>query len=91
MTKKDTKKVADSQPQTMELIQETYVDGVASISIRQNVAKIDFYQASPIMNKGESGEQKEFRKVSHRLALPVTGLNEIYGILGNILKENKEK
>jgi hypothetical protein len=43
------------------------------------------------MNEGSSGEQKEFRKVSHRLALPVTGLNEIYGILGNILKENKEQ
>jgi hypothetical protein len=33
-----------TQPQA-NLIDEMYVDGTASISIRQNVAKIDFYQA----------------------------------------------
>jgi hypothetical protein len=41
----------------------------ASISIRQNVAKIDFYQALPIMDKDGADEQREFRKVSHRLVL----------------------
>jgi hypothetical protein len=45
-----------------------------SISIRQNVAKIDFYQALPIIDKDGADEQREFRKVSHRLVLPVTGL-----------------
>jgi hypothetical protein len=53
------------------------IHGTASISIRQNVAKIDFYQALPIMDKDGADEQREFRKVSHRLVLPVTGLADI--------------
>jgi hypothetical protein len=79
-----------AKPQTINLIDETYVDGTASISIRQNVAKIDFYQASPVMGKDDTDEQKEFRKISHRLVLPVAGLAEIHEILDKIIKQNQK-
>ncbi|MBA5248215.1 MAG: hypothetical protein FE834_01570 [Gammaproteobacteria bacterium] len=74
----------------MDLIQETYVDGIASISVRQSVAKFDFYQASLVANEEGSEEQKEVRKLSYRLTLPMAGLIEMYEILGNIVKETKE-
>ena len=91
-TKLETKKVAEKNQasQSMELVEETYVDGTASISIRQNVAKIDFYQASPVMNEDGSSDQKEFRKVSHRLVLPVAGLSEIHDILDKVKKDNQK-
>ncbi|RUA05869.1 MAG: hypothetical protein DSY43_03620 [Gammaproteobacteria bacterium] len=88
MAKKESKTTEVAQ--SIDLIQETYVDGTASITIRQNVAKIDFYQASPVVNEDSSGEQKEFRKVSHRLILPVAGLAEIHGILSKIIKESQK-
>lgn len=87
MKKQDTKTKTMTPPQPMDLIQETYVDGTASISIRQSVAKIDFYQASLITTEDSSDEQKESRKISHRITLPMSGLTEIYGILGNIINE----
>ncbi|WXU00445.1 MAG: hypothetical protein Ctma_1160 [Catillopecten margaritatus gill symbiont] len=83
-----TEKTTAQQP--MELVQETYVDGVASIGIRQNVAKIDFYQASPVTNEEGTDDKQEFRKVSHRLVLPMAGLLEIHEILDKIIKENQE-
>lgn len=88
MTKKEVTAKTDEAP-SMDLIQETYVDGIASISVRQNVAKFDFYQASLVMAEEGSKEQKEYRKISHRLALPMSGLTEMYEILGNIVKEKE--
>jgi len=85
MTERETASKAE-----IDLIQETYVDGVASVGVRQNVAKFDFYQASLMMNEEGSEEQKEYRKISYRLSLPVAGLIELYEILGNIVKERKE-
>jgi hypothetical protein len=38
-----------------------YVDGTASISIRQNVAKIDFYQALPIIDKDGADVKKAIK------------------------------
>ncbi len=79
-----------AQPQTINLIDETYVDGTASISIRQNVAKIDFYQSSPVIDEDGIDEKKEFRKISHRLVLPVAGLAEMHEILDKIIKQNQK-
>jgi hypothetical protein len=94
MEKKMEKKEENSTPEVTQpqanLIDEMYVDGTASISIRQNVAKIDFYQASPIMSKDGADEKREFRKISHRLVLPVTGLAEIREILDKIIKQTQE-
>ncbi|VVM17285.1 hypothetical protein BSPWISOXPB_9486 [uncultured Gammaproteobacteria bacterium] len=91
MEKKEVSSTPEvAQPQA-DLINEMYVDGTASISIRQNVAKIDFYQALPIMDKDGADEQREFRKVSHRLVLPVTGLAEIREILDKLIKQTQEQ
>ncbi|MDC9714319.1 MAG: hypothetical protein PSN36_00630 [Gammaproteobacteria bacterium] len=75
----------------MDLINETYVDGTLSIGVRHNVAKIDFYQAMPILNEDDVEEQREMRKASHRLVLPVTGLVEMHGILEKVISSIKEK
>jgi hypothetical protein len=65
-------------------------DGVASVGIRQNIAKIDFYQASPIIDENNTNEQRELRKISRRLILPISGLVELHGILDDI-KTTKPK
>ncbi|SMN11217.1 hypothetical protein SPBRAN_1457 [uncultured Candidatus Thioglobus sp.] len=76
------------QPQPIS-VNEVYMDGTASISIRQNVAKIDFYQASPVPNEEGSDKQRELRKVSHRLVMPVSGLSEMREVLDQIMKQNQ--
>lgn len=90
MSKQDTElKEQNEAPQQPELIQETYVDGLASISTRQNVAKLDFYQALAVIDEDPSN-QKEFRKVSHRLSLPTSSLVDIYETLDKIIKERNK-
>jgi hypothetical protein len=63
------------------LYQASKTKGVLKLMKNDIVAKIDFYQALPIIDKDGADEQREFRKVSHRLVLPVTGLAEIREIL----------
>ncbi len=89
MAIKDMTKNEENNSQVMESINEVYVDGVTSIGIRQNIAKIDFYQASPIVDENNTDEQKESRKISHRLILPVAGLVELHGILEDIMEKLK--
>ncbi len=89
----NTELKSKNQTQNMDIINETYVDGVATISIRQNVAKLDFYQASLVMNEentGAEGQQQEFRKISHRLVLPVSGLVELHEILDK-MRQDRDK
>ncbi|AYQ55940.1 hypothetical protein BTHERMOSOX_743 [Bathymodiolus thermophilus thioautotrophic gill symbiont] len=80
--------------QAMEIADEIYADGVLSVGIRQNIAKIDFYQAFPVADENNTNEQRELRKASRRIVLPVTGLIELHDILSNIMekiKNNAEK
>lgn len=97
MTTKDSKttqvatQTTETNAQQMELISETYVDGVVSVGVRQNVAKIDFYQAFPLMNKENPNEQQELRRTSQRLILPISGLFEFQEILEKLVNDIKKK
>ena len=57
---------------------EIYVDGVAGLSVRAGVAKIDCYSVSP---HEQSRNEPEIRRLSHRLVLPALALNELQQIL----------
>ena len=89
MTTKNIEKNKENNLQAAETVNETYVDGVASVGIRQNIAKIDFYQASPIIDENNTNEQRELRKISRRLILPISGLVELHGILDDIMEKMK--
>ncbi len=70
---------------------ETYVDGVATISLRAQVAKIDCYQELGLTN---DADRKEIRRISQRLVMPVSALYELHHILEKALtaiKESAEK
>ncbi|WP_152604121.1 hypothetical protein [Methylotenera sp. G11] len=52
---------------------EIYADGVMSFAIRSGVLKIDFYQSVAPTPDGKG----EFRRLSHRVALPLAALGEL--------------
>jgi hypothetical protein len=59
---------------------EIYADGVMSFAIRSGVLKIDFYQSVAPTPDGKG----EFRRLSHRVALPLTALGEMKEYLQQI-------
>lgn len=59
-----------------------YVDGVYSVSVRNGVAKIDFYEAIGPSKDGDS----EVRRVSHRIVLPLVALSELAEVLSRAMK-----
>jgi hypothetical protein len=56
---------------------EIFADGVASVAMRAGVVKIDLYQA---LGPGADG-QGEVRKLSTRVALPLSGLRELHDMV----------
>jgi hypothetical protein len=58
-------------------VAEFPADGVLSVIIRRGVAKIEFYQFIGINPEN----RKEQRRVSHRIAIPLAGLEELSQIL----------
>jgi len=65
---------------------EIYVDGVMSLHLRAGVAKIDFYKVT-----GQNQNNKEIRKISHRIILPTVALSELEKILNNMKQEIKRR
>ena len=61
-------------------IEEIYVDGVAGMSLRAGVAKIDCYRVVG-QQQSEEGVGQEVRRVAHRLVMPALALNELAQIL----------
>ena len=58
--------------------EEIYVDGIAGLSVRAGVAKIDCYSVAP---HEQSRDEPEVRRLSHRLVLPALALNELLQVL----------
>ena len=57
---------------------EIYVDGIAGLSMRSGIAKIDCYSVAP---NEQSRNEPEVRRLSHRLVLPAMALNELMQVL----------
>ena len=57
---------------------EVYIDGIAGLSVRAGVAKIDCYSVAP---HEQTREEPEIRRLSHRIVLPALALNELMQFL----------
>ena len=64
-------------PQLAQPENEIFADGVASVAMRSGVVKIDLYQA---LGSGADG-QGEVRKLTTRVALPLSGLRELHDMV----------
>ncbi len=64
---------------------EVFVDGVFNAGLRAGVAKIDFYQAIGFMDK-----EKEVRKVSQRIIMPIAAIYELQDLITQIVTKIKE-
>lgn len=75
---------ASSQTPTAKLAvggqppEEIYIDGIAGLSVRASVAKIECYSVSP---HEQSRDEPEVRRLSHRIVLPALALNELLQVL----------
>ena len=64
---------------------QLFIDGVATVGLRQGVVRIDCYDAiAPTQEGGEA------RKLSHRLHMPVSAMVELQGMLANAIKQMQE-
>ena len=62
-----------------------YVDGTHALSVRNGVAKLDFYETLGPAPEGEG----EIRRIAHRLVLPAAALAELADILNRALAQAK--
>lgn len=63
--------------QTAEPIVEIYADGVIGISLRHGVATVETYRVIGI----DEQTKAEIRRVSHRMMMPLAGLDEFTALL----------
>jgi hypothetical protein len=70
-------------PTPVESVQ--YVDGTHALSVRNGVAKLDFYEAVGPAPEGEG----EIRRIAHRLVLPAAAIPELADILNRALAQGK--
>jgi len=63
--------------------EEVFVDGVAGLSFRSGVVKLDWY--SVVSHDRE--QNREVRKATHRLVMPMTALQELLQLLQNASAE----
>ena len=59
---------------------EFYADGILGLSIRSGVLKVDFYQSVAPTPDGKS----EFRRLSQRVAMPLTAITELKAFINQI-------
>ena len=65
-----------------------YSDGIANISIRDGVARIDLFSVKPSQ---ESKDTKETLESSAVLYLPIAGLLRLHGQINKAVSEMQEK
>ncbi len=73
----DQSTAATVVPPIVQPESEIFADGVASVALRSGVVKLDLYQA---LGPGADG-QGEVRKISTRVALPLSGLRELHDMV----------
>ena len=61
----------------IEPVGESYADGVIGVTLRSGVAKVELYSVVGVEADGKT----ELRRVSHRLAIPLSALNELAALL----------
>ena len=61
-------------------IDEIYADGVAGMSMRNGVVKLDCYRVVG-QQAGEGDQPREVRRVTHRMVLPAASLAELAQVL----------
>jgi len=78
-------KMSEENKQAQMPENQLFIDGVATVGLRQGVVRIDCYDAvSPAVDGGE------VRKLSHRLHMPVAAMVELQGMLANAIQQMQE-
>lgn len=67
---------------TADPVGEAFADGVFGVTLRNGIAKIELYSVIGLDDQSKT----EVRRVSHRLILPMAGLNELAVIMQRMAK-----
>ena len=73
---------------SVQTVEHVFADGVAAVWVRNGILKLDLYQSG-----GMTPDSKgEYRRLSQRVSMPLSGLVEIKDLIGKLeaaLAENK--